>query len=1187
MGGGGIRADRPTEAPAQSRAGPQAVATAESVRTLVEKGRYADAEAAGRRLLARAEALSGRDSLDAAAAIHLLVDALWWGGKAGEEDTRALAERALVSRERRLGAEHPDVAESLHDLAKILDDRGDLEAEGYYERALAIRERALGPDDPVVAETLGGLASVRWAKGETTSARELLDRSLAIREKALGPDHPEVARALTALGGLADEQGDADTARKLLERALAIREGALGPDHPVVAYSLNSLATLRWRMGDYAEAQALHERALRLREKVLGADHPDVAASHHNLGLVLSERGDFGAARQHFERALALFEAKLGPEHPHVALALNSLGSLSWKLGELEPARKLLERALALQEGLYGPSHPDVYRTTNNLAMVIGLQGDDQGARRLYERSLAIVEQAMGQDSPEVAHPLQNLATVLVDQGDLAEAEGLLERALRLREKGLGPEHPDVASTLDVLANVLARRGDLARAGALLERAREIQERALGPEHPDLATTLNDLATVQIRAGAGAAEPLLRRSLAIRESSYGKGHLLVAETLDNLAWVLAAEGDAAEARAAHDRAVTILEAALGPDHPETAASRLRRAGFLASTGSSGQALEETLRAEEAGREHLQLALRGLGERQALLFAASRTSGRDLALTLLADGAPEAVAGRAQILDLVVRGRALVLDEMAQRRRAARDAKSPTLAQAVAALGGARQRLARLVVRGPSDEEPASFKKMVEGARAEKDRAEEALAERSASFREERIRTRRGLPEVTAALSQDAALVAFVRYERLFLSERRRESFREVPSYLAFVLRAGSPPPTAVPLGDAQAVEARVEAWRANLLREGLAPGRSVKRSLATARSTGEALRRAIWDPLLPSLSGVRRLFVVPDGALHLVSFAALPVAGDRYLVEQGPLIHYLSAERDLAVPSRPASGHGLLAVGNPDFDDRSRLPSPAPPAPKAGFTTEGARPLRGTRSACGDLQSLRFAPLPASGPEIDEVSALWRQGEDTSGGGDAEVAFLRGTAASETAFKARAAGPRVIHLATHGFFLGASCESAAGPASPRSALSLESPLLRAGLAFAGANQREAAGPEEDDGILTAEEVAGLDLEAAEWAVLSACDTGVGDVRAGEGVLGLRRAFEIAGVRTLIMSLWPVEDRSSREWMRALYGARRGPRAGTAERVQEATLEVLRARRKARLSTHPFYWAPFVAAGDWR
>jgi CHAT domain-containing protein len=205
---------------------------------------------------------------------------------------------------------------------------------------------------------------------------------------------------------------------------------------------------------------------------------------------------------------------------------------------------------------------------------------------------------------------------------------------------------------------------------------------------------------------------------------------------------------------------------------------------------------------------------------------------------------------------------------------------------------------------------------------------------------------------------------------------------------------------------------------------------------------------------------------------------------------------------------------------------------------------------------------------------------------------------LVGQEASEPALKKEAHRYRVLHLATHGFFLSDACLP--GSANTRAVgglitatkqrptpIAMANPLLLSGLALAGANRRRAALPGEDDGILTAEEVATLDLGGVEWAVLSACDTGLGEIRAGEGVLGLRRAFQIAGAKTVIMSLWSVDDQATREWMVTLYQGRFQKQLSTADAVHAATVARLRDRRSKGLSTAPFYWAAFVAAGDWR
>jgi len=365
-----------------------------------------------------------------------------------------------------------------------------------------------------------------------------------------------------------------------------------------------------------------------------------------------------------------------------------------------------------------------------------------------------------------------------------------------------------------------------------------------------------------------------------------------------------------------------------------------------------------------------------------------------------------------------------------------------------------------------------------------------------------------------------------------------------------------------------------------------------KRTTDQYRAAGARLRDRVWDPVAAKLGDSSRVFVVPDGALNLVELAALPVGESEYLVETGPRIHYLSAERDVLGYEGGAGAGGLLALGDPAFDEPSLFaalaPAGAPAKLHETYRVASAGTYRGLRSSCSSFRTLHFEQLPETGDEVDEVAGLWRKQT-----GSGEVTSLRGASASEAAFKRLASEAGMIHLATHGFFLGEGCPSATEGA--RSAASSEvvpagrgeSPLLLSGFALAGANHRDAAGPEEEDGILTAEEIAALNLTKVQWAVLSGCDTGVGEVRVGEGVFGLRRAFEVAGARTLIMSLWPVEDETTRRWMKSLYDNRYAKGMSTIDAVHEANLEVLRHRRAAGLSTHPAFWAGFIASGDWQ
>ena len=285
-------------------------------------------------------------------------------------------------------------------------------------------------------------------------------------------------------------------------------------------------------------------------------------------------------------------------------------------------------------------------------------------------------------------------------------------------------------------------------------------------------------------------------------------------------------------------------------------------------------------------------------------------------------------------------------------------------------------------------------------------------------------------------------------------------------------------------------------------------------------------------------------------------------------------------------------------VGAPDFDERPVVALTRPPRTPATRTvaTVASAAFRGALPSCRDFDSIRFEPLPSAGREIAEVAEAWRSSPGSARGtghalsADAAPLLLAGTSASETAVKLDSPGRRFVHLATHGFFLG-DCRAASDVGASRFARSAsvfrENPLLQSGLALAGANRRKSAEASEDDGILTGEEIAALDLSGVEWAVLSACETGMGELRSGEGLFGLRRAFQLAGARSVIVSLWDVEDEASLDWMSALYKGRLERGLTTAEAVREASREQLRKRRAAGLSTHPVFWAGFVATGDWR
>jgi CHAT domain-containing protein len=571
-------------------------------------------------------------------------------------------------------------------------------------------------------------------------------------------------------------------------------------------------------------------------------------------------------------------------------------------------------------------------------------------------------------------------------------------------------------------------------------------------------------------------------------------------------------------------------------------------------------------------------------------------GTDIVLTCAARSESQADWQRAW--DLVTRSRAVVLEDMVDRHRVSAAVPDPVIAQLDSQLIAATNNLAHLAVQGPGTLPHEHYQGLLQGARRAKEAAERALATRSEPFRLRRAREEVGFRDVAAALPPRSALIAWVSFERL---ERTVPAGRAQatenpagdsgePCYAAFVLGDPVHEVRFVVLGTVEDIDARIALWHREAGSGPLTRGRDAAQQ--DYLLAGQALRRAIWDPVVTDMQGVERIFLVPDGALALLNFDSLPDDGGGYLLEGAPLLQVLSSERDLILERQePSSGTGLLTAAAPDYD-HTQEPSPGSgPAAGPGGTTRGI--------PCGQFRSLWFDSLPGTRAEEEEVARLWRKhgarlGLAPSGHHSPEILELVGSAATEQAFKRLSPGRSILHIATHGFFLGAGCmgsRASAGAAGTdeftQSGLMAESPLLLSGLVFAGANLRDQAPSSDNDGILTAEEIASLNLAGVDCVVLSACETGLGKIEAGEGVFGLRRAFQVAGARSLVMTLWAVDDVATTQWMEAMFEQRLHERRTVTAAVRAASLEILNQRRADGLDTHPFYWGAFVTTGDWR
>lgn len=873
---------------------------------------------------------------------------------------------------------------------------------------------------------------------------------------------------------------------------------------------------------DLASCVTYSTRAIEIGEKLPGFDREVLASYLEDLGFALRDQTRRNEALAVFERALALRRAAHGDSTLAVAQTLRDIASVRWRLGRLADARRALDTALVISEHQAQPDTAALLDLYNFDAILLAEVARHDAALGRFLECLALSRASTRSTPFATARYMNNVGLAL-------------SRLRRHRE----------AWTYHDSARVMRERiGD---ATGVIESEQNLGFAALG---------LGDLAEAEAR---------FRRVIEERRKRPPSGSS-IAVPLANLGAVRMRRGRYAEAESCYAEAIAIRERMTPDIHPAYATALTRWAESRACMGDTAGAMTRALRSDSLVREHLVLATGGLAERQLLDLAALGSPGQDLAVSLaVARSVPDDLE---RVFDAVIRNRALVLDEMAQRRREMSAPGDPLLVALQDSLATIRKEVVTELGRGAEgifDQRRVRLEALHVG----RERIEGELAARSARFRSDLSRRRVGWADVRAALAPRAALVAYIRY-REYLgggdSTVRGETGAAVPAdaYGALVIVDGRSGPSLHRLGAATQIDSLVQAWSEMV---SVPSGRVLDRvgREATTLRTGRALRAVIWDPLADILTGLEQVFVVPTGALWLVNLGALPAPTEsRYLVETGPPMHVLSAERDLVSDSRDRPASGLLVLAAPDFGTIARE-APAP-------------------SGCQDLSRLRFSPLPATRREAEEVSAIW----DSAAGGPSRGSTgtlsvrLTGALATEESFRRLAPGRRVIHLATHGYFL-SECRDSTTSAR----ILTQNPLLRSGLGLAGANRRGAPGSGGDDGLLTAEEVAGLALDGVEWVVLSACETGLGDLHASEGILGLRRAFAVGGARTTIMSLWRVEDRTASRWMRLLYHARFVEGLSTAEACRRASLEMLRLARAAGASTHPWSWAAFVAAGAWR
>jgi len=1126
------------------------------------------------------------------------------------DEALPLYREALLNAELTLGESHSKYGTHLSNLGGCLDSLGRFdEALTLHREALLNAELALGELHPKYGMRLYNLAWCLDALGRYEEALPLYREIMLSAELSVGKSHPDYVASLNNYSAYLDFLSYYEEALPLYREALLLAESSVGKSHPDYGVSLDNLAACLGSLGRFEEALPLYREALLNAESAIEKSHPDYGTHLNNLALCLNSLGRSEEALPLLREALLNVETALGKSHSDYGISLHNLALCLNYLGRFEEALPLYEAALLSSESALGKSDPTYGQILHNLAKCLGSLGRSVEALPVYRAALLNIESALGKSHASYGICLNSLGSCLDFLGRSEEALPLLREALLNAESELGKSHPIYGMRLNGLAMGLNSLGRFEEALPLFREALLNAESTLGKSHRDYGAYLNNLAScLDFLRRFEEALPLLREALLNAESTLGKSHPDYGIRLNNLAGCLSALGRFEEALPLYREALVNLEPALGKSHPNYGMYLNNLALCLDSLNRSDEALpllrESLLNAEPTlGKSHPDYSMRlsnlagclgrigrfeealplyrealtivvSLLERDSIfrseqeqLFAAERVSG-SLDKYLAAEGVTES-EGFEQILNW----KGAILTRQRAVRLAAED---PEVAPMFAALQANAAQLAAL--SGNYPDEPAhvsSWKARLDELHEQQEVMERELNAASAVYREG---TKRVTLESFQAILPEGAI--FLDY---FVYHKEGEAH-----LLVHAVDVDSV--SRYELGAFTLIQDAVSAWRADLL------------SRADDRASGGVIRELIWDQLASSVADREMVLICPDSVLGTIPFAALPDSDGARLLENYrlalvPVPQLLPAL--LSIDGAKGKS-GLMTIGDVDYDRRAESDEPEASEPESSRGLLSSS-IRGGAS---------FGSLAQTSIEVASIERLYHE---TFAATDGAVVSFQGTAANEATFREQAGEHGHLHIATHGFFAPPEVKSALDTSEDdtreglsrfsnegRQAISGYDPNLLSGLVFAGANLPVESG-DTDDGILTSREIAFLSLEDVGLVALSACETGLGDVAGGEGLLGIQRAFQISGARSTIASLWTVDDLATRELMERFYTNYWGKGMSKLDALREAQLAQMTAASTAGSNrgldfededaaparVHPYYWAAFQLSGDWR
>ena len=1003
------------------------------------------------------------------------------------------------------GENHADYATTLNNLSLYNY------YSGYYEeaiwlgtKAMDIRREVLGENHPDYAMSLSSLALYNFYLSNYAEAIRLGTEATLIQKKTLGEDNIDYATSLDNLALYNTALGNYTEAIRLCSEALLIRKKVLGENHPHYATSLSNLTGYNYNVGNYAESIRLETEATRISKEKLGENHPDYATSLNNLALYNSCLGNYAEAIRLCSEAMRIQKEVLGENHPAYASSLNSLATYNASLGNYTESIRLGTEAMRIRKEVLGENHPDYATSLNNLANYNATLGNYTESIRLGTEAMRIRKEVLGENHPDYATSLVNLAGYNLDLGNYIEAIRLGTEAIHIQKKVLGNNHIAYTVSLNTLANSNFDLGNYAEAIRLGTEAMRIRKEVLGENHPAYALSLNNLASYNTSLGNYTESIRLgTEAMRIRKEVLGENHPDYALSLYNLAVCYSLLGNYAEALQLCTDALHIQKKILGENHPNYAIylNELAVCYFYSNNKEEAVSLYRNI-----SNLYTNLVLTTFADltttEQAMFWNKYNNYFNNIlpqrAYTLADDSL------YISAYNGVLLSKGLLLNAEMEMKKLLQESGDSAIMELYDAMRMNKMILNKQLEKPIKERflDTDSLQRLI-------NRQEQDLVQRSKVYGDYTRNLRIDWQDVQGKLGKEDMALEFLSFPME----------GDSVMYAAIVVKPGMAYPEMIPL-----------------FKE-----KQLKQIPFYAYYSTPELYLLVWQPLEELLKGVKNVYFAPAGELYNIAIETLPDTDSTWVSDRFNL-YRLSSTRQLALIQKTYDNNDARIYGGLKYDtDLTQLI-------KDNLQYEAKNETLARSFEDGFIaDSLRLR----SGAE--ELPGTRIEAENIKRSLDAahvENELFTDTVGTEASFKAMSGQQiRALHIATHGFYwtkwetrrqedwdflmLGDNH-------NPK--YTEDKSLTRSGLLMAGANNALMGIeiPENvDNGILTAKEIAGLDLRGMDMVVLSACQTGLGEIT-GEGVFGLQRGFKKAGAKSLLMSLWKVDDNATQMLMTQFY-----------------------------------------------